>query len=93
MGNHAIVIGASRAAWLAAPRTADFYATVTILERDAFVAETRARASLRVVTPRPAGAWYGVAAVKDSCRRSKRGRKPKMVRMSAYSPKETQPAD
>src|ERR1700754_3134052 len=36
LGNHAIVIGASMGGLLAARALADFYATVTVLERDVF---------------------------------------------------------
>ena len=36
IGNHAIVIGASMSGLLAARALSDFYATVTILERDTF---------------------------------------------------------
>ncbi len=36
IGEHAVVIGASMAGLLAARALADFYGTVTVLERDAF---------------------------------------------------------
>ena len=36
MGQHAIVIGASMSGLLAARALSDFYAVVTVLERDAF---------------------------------------------------------
>jgi 2-polyprenyl-6-methoxyphenol hydroxylase-like FAD-dependent oxidoreductase len=43
IGNHAIVIGASMGGLLAARALSDFYATVTILERDAFPLDDVAR--------------------------------------------------
>jgi len=43
LGEHAIVIGASMGGLLAARALADFYTTVTVLERDAFPAADTAR--------------------------------------------------
>ena len=43
LGEHAIVIGASMGGLLAARALSDFYATVTVLERDAFPAADTAR--------------------------------------------------
>lgn len=43
LGEHAIVIGASMSGLLAARALSDFYATVTVLERDAFPAADEAR--------------------------------------------------
>ena len=48
IGQHAIVIGASMGGLLAARALSDFYAVVTVLERDAFPqSKLRARAHRR----------------------------------------------
>lgn len=71
IGEHAIVIGASMAGLLAARGLADFYGTVTVLERDAFPVSDIPRKGA------PAGHAHGLLARPCAeCRRPGRHRAP-----------------